>query len=187
MSECAEYSHVDTAIPGQPDYSALRELEAIAAAYDPSNPKFRFNYLFLNVVDNPAARLKPDNVDEIQWRGAIHRAGGMDNPDRLWPVQAKGFQDLLARKDAQVWTLIMLIVESKDVQITLLHPGFLGVNNKIGAVKLPEIDCCCSTPIPCCNGESNYTVRVRHPFLKCHGTRPRISTKVESLSIKCTT
>ena len=89
-------------LSGQPDFSALRELEAIAAAYDPNSPKFRFNYLFLNVVDNPAARLKPVDVDEIQWRGAIHKAGGLDNPDRLWPVQAKGFKDLLARKEAQV-------------------------------------------------------------------------------------
>lgn len=87
---------------GQPDFSAQREIEAIAACYDPNNPKFRFNYLFLNVVDNPAARVKPQDADELEWRGALHRAGGLNNPDRLWPVQAKGFKDLLARKDAQV-------------------------------------------------------------------------------------
>lgn len=33
----------------------------------------RFQYLFLNVVENPAARVKPPNVDELQWREAMQR------------------------------------------------------------------------------------------------------------------
>lgn len=89
-------------LSGQPDYSALKELEAVAAAYNPASPKFRFKALFLNVVDNPAARVKPPDVDELQWRAALQLAGGPDNPDRLWPVQAKGLQDLIVRKNAQV-------------------------------------------------------------------------------------
>lgn len=48
-------------------------------------------------MENPAARVKPPNVDELQWREAMQRAGGPDNPDRLWPVLAQGFTDLLAR------------------------------------------------------------------------------------------
>lgn len=86
----------------QPDFSALKELESIHNACEPSSPQCKFTYLFLNVVDNPAARVKPPNVDELQWRAALQRAGGLDNPDRLWPVQAKGFKDLIARKNAQV-------------------------------------------------------------------------------------
>lgn len=54
----------------------------------------------LNVVDNPAARVKPAAVDELQWRAALQRAGGPDNPDHLWPVLAQGFKDLLARCDS---------------------------------------------------------------------------------------
>lgn len=49
------------------------------------------------MVDNPAARVKPAGVDELQWRAALQRAGGPDNPDHLWPVLAQGFKDLLAR------------------------------------------------------------------------------------------
>lgn len=54
------------------------------------------------MVDDPAARVKPPGVDELRWRAALQRAGGPDNPDRLWPVQAIGFKDLIARKNAQV-------------------------------------------------------------------------------------
>ncbi len=49
-----------------------------------------------------AACAKPPNVDELQWRQAVERAGGLHNPDRLFPVPAQGFKDLLARKAAQV-------------------------------------------------------------------------------------
>ena len=31
----------------------------------------------------------------------MRRAGGVENNDRLWPVQAQGFKGLLARKAAQ--------------------------------------------------------------------------------------
>jgi nuclear pore complex protein Nup54 len=86
-----------------PDDSALKELQSIQDSYLPSpgNHRYRFQYLFLNVVENPAARVKPAEVDELQWREALRRAGGPDNPDRLWPVQAQGFKGLLARKAAQ--------------------------------------------------------------------------------------
>ncbi len=40
-------------------------------------------------------------MDELAWREALARAGGPDNPDHLWPVLARGFGDLLARKAAQ--------------------------------------------------------------------------------------
>lgn len=66
-----------------------------------NNYRYRFKYLFLNVVDNPAARVKPADVDELQWREALRRAGGPNNPNNLWPVQAQGFKALLARKAAQ--------------------------------------------------------------------------------------
>ena len=61
------------------------------------NPRYRFEHLLLNVVSNPAARVKPGGVDELAWREALQRAGGADNPDQLWPVLAQGFKDLLAR------------------------------------------------------------------------------------------
>ena len=43
-------------LPAQPDFSAIKELEAVASAYNTASPRFRFHHLFLNVVDNPAAR-----------------------------------------------------------------------------------------------------------------------------------
>lgn len=47
--------------PAQPDLAAIKEVEALKDAYVPwpGNHKHRFNYLFLNVVENPAARVKP--------------------------------------------------------------------------------------------------------------------------------
>ncbi|PRW60937.1 nuclear pore complex NUP54 [Chlorella sorokiniana] len=91
------------AAPAAPDLSAIRELESIKDSYvaGPTNQRYRFQHLLLNVVDNPAARVKPAGVDELQWREALQRAGGADNPDHLWPVLAHGFKDLLARKAAQ--------------------------------------------------------------------------------------
>lgn len=86
-----------------PDDSAVQEIESIKDSYmaAPGNHRYRFQYLFLNVVDNPAARVKPSGVDELAWREALRRAGGPENPDRLWPVLAEGFKGLLARKAAQ--------------------------------------------------------------------------------------
>jgi len=43
---------------GQMDLAAIRELEALRDAFvpRPGNQRFRFHYLFLNVVDDPAQR-----------------------------------------------------------------------------------------------------------------------------------
>ncbi|KAI3432424.1 hypothetical protein D9Q98_003978 [Chlorella vulgaris] len=94
---------VGGAAPVVPDLSAIRELESIKDSFVPggSNPRYRFQHLLLNVVEQPAARVKPAGVDELAWRAALQRAGGPDNVDGLWPVQAQGFKDLLARKAAQ--------------------------------------------------------------------------------------
>ncbi len=86
-----------------PDDSAIRELQSLRDAYVPApgNHRYRFARLLLNVVADPAQRVKPPDVDELAWREALARAGGPDNPDNLWPVLARGFGDLLARKAAQ--------------------------------------------------------------------------------------
>ena len=95
-----------------PDLSAINELEGIRHSYQAGpappagsgrhtkgepHPRFRFQQLLLNVVTDPAQRVKPAGVDELQWREALARAGGPDNADHLWPVLAQGFDDLLAR------------------------------------------------------------------------------------------
>lgn len=100
-------THCFTGLPPQPDLAAIKELEAIREAYTaaPGNPRYRFQHLFLNVVDNPAACAKPQGVDELRWREAMQRAGAAAGPSRLWPVLALGTRDLLARKDAQVHAL----------------------------------------------------------------------------------
>lgn len=67
----------------------------------PGNSRFKFQYLFLNVVKDPSQRVKPKDIDELQWREAMRRAGGPDNPRNLWPVPYNGFKGLLDRKAAQ--------------------------------------------------------------------------------------
>lgn len=63
--------------------STQRELEAIVAAYNPTSPGFKFQALFLNVVDNPAQRVKPPGLlDEVKWRQAMRDAGGPSNMDK---------------------------------------------------------------------------------------------------------
>ena len=41
-------------------------------------------------------------VGDLDWREATARAGGPNNPNRLWPVAVSGFDELLKRKNAQV-------------------------------------------------------------------------------------
>ena len=67
-----------------------------------ADPRTRFSHLFLNVVEHPGQRVRPPHVDALQWRQAVHAAGGESNPQHLWPVLAVGFKDLVARKQAQV-------------------------------------------------------------------------------------
>lgn len=54
----------------------------IANAFNPSSPEYKFQYLFLSVIENPAQRVKPPQVDETRWRQALAQAGGPDNPSR---------------------------------------------------------------------------------------------------------
>lgn len=86
-----------------PDDSAIRELQSIRESYVPApgNSRYKFQYLFLNVVKDPAHRVKPNDIDELQWREALRRAGGPDNPQNLWPIPYNGFKGLLDRKAAQ--------------------------------------------------------------------------------------
>ena len=53
-----------TGMPAQPDLDAIRELEALRKAFQaaPGNHQFRFQHLFLNVVDHPAARIRPQGA-----------------------------------------------------------------------------------------------------------------------------
>ena len=53
----------------------------------------------------PQQRGRPPGVDELTWKQALKDAGGEDNPDGLWPVQANGFGDLLKRAQAQAQAL----------------------------------------------------------------------------------
>ncbi|GBF92146.1 nuclear pore complex [Raphidocelis subcapitata] len=77
-----------------------RELQEIANCYTPGHSSYKFSHLFLSVV-RPEQRVRPAGVDELSWKQAIKEAGGENNPDGLWPVQANGFGDLLKRAQAQ--------------------------------------------------------------------------------------
>ncbi len=99
-SRCCRRSR-SRAAAGAGGDSAAKEIGEIKASYTPGAPGYKFQYLLLNVVDNPAQRIKPGGVDEMRWRQALAAAGGADNPDRLWPVAAHGFRDLTARSAAQ--------------------------------------------------------------------------------------
>lgn len=84
------------------------------------------------MVDNPAARVKPPDADELQWRAALQLAGGPENPDRLWPVQAKGFKDLIARKNAQVCESWIISSKWKRFKATFLGSREWTMDNKKG-------------------------------------------------------
>lgn len=61
---------------------AGKELDQLLNAYNPSSPTYKFQHLFFNIVEDPAQRVKPANVDELRWRQALKEAGGPDNRDR---------------------------------------------------------------------------------------------------------
>lgn len=51
-------------VPAQPDLDSIRELEALRHAFQaaPGNHRYCFQHLFLNVVDHPAARVRPQGM-----------------------------------------------------------------------------------------------------------------------------
>jgi len=85
-----------------------QELATIDDSYnpDPQNSRYRFRALFYNVVDDPNQKQKPLGVDEVRWRESLAAIGGLNNPERLWPVQASGFSDLEARLNQQEKTIV---------------------------------------------------------------------------------
>lgn len=44
----------------------------------------------------------PAGIGDLEWREATSKAGGVSNPNRLWPVAVSGFDELLKRKTVQV-------------------------------------------------------------------------------------
>lgn len=53
------------------------------SAYNPSSAGFKFQSLFLNVVNNPQQRVKPPGLlDEVKWKQALRDAGGPNNLDK---------------------------------------------------------------------------------------------------------
>jgi len=76
------------------------EIQAISDALTRSNgnPAYRFRTLLLNIVEAPEQRLRPAGVDELAWREALADAGGEGGGgDGLWPILARGFEDLCSR------------------------------------------------------------------------------------------
>ena len=67
--------------------------------------RYRFRALLLNMEPNPAARRKPEGVDELRWREALEEAGGERNAEGMWPVLAEGFADLCKRYGVQTGAL----------------------------------------------------------------------------------
>lgn len=51
-------------VPAQPDLDAIRELEALRQAFQAGlgNHRFRFQHLFLNVVEHPGAHVRPQGM-----------------------------------------------------------------------------------------------------------------------------
>ena len=44
----------------------------------------------------------PAGIGDLECREATNKAGGVNNPNRLWPVAVSGFDELLTRKTVQV-------------------------------------------------------------------------------------
>eukprot|EP00878_Enallax_costatus_P003171 GHUV01003371.1.p1 GENE.GHUV01003371.1~~GHUV01003371.1.p1 ORF type:complete len:463 (+),score=140.84 GHUV01003371.1:198-1586(+) len=120
------------------------ELEAVATAYMPNHPSFKFQHLFLSVVDNPAQRVKPPRVlDELSWKQALRDAGGPDNPDRLWPVVASGFHDLLTRGQAQATALEdnrQRLDQLRDVAHKLAQRQATEIASRVAAARQKHVE-----------------------------------------------
>ncbi|DBA75950.1 TPA: hypothetical protein ACH3X2_008889 [Trebouxia sp. C0005] len=80
---------------------ASQEIVAISRAFDKQSSEYRFRHLFLNVVDDPRRYPCPKGIGDLEWREATSKAGGVSNPNRLWPVAVSGFDELLKRKTVQ--------------------------------------------------------------------------------------
>ena len=61
--------------------------------------------------------MRPQVVDELKWREALQKAGGANNANRLWPVQALGPKDLLARKEAQVLSSLTCSISGANLLV----------------------------------------------------------------------
>lgn len=90
------------AAPPQPAHQPSLAVSELVAQLDPKDARFRFRELFLNVVDDERARIRPDGIEESRWRDALASCGPTGDPRRLWPVAAGGFDDLTARLNEQV-------------------------------------------------------------------------------------
>jgi len=78
-----------------------KEVKAVYEAYNEADVKYKFKRLLYNVYNDPSQKVRPHDVDDVQWREALEEVGGPDNEQRLWPVMARGFKDLKQRLDAQ--------------------------------------------------------------------------------------
>eukprot|EP00201_Polytomella_parva_P020804 CAMPEP_0175043446 /NCGR_PEP_ID=MMETSP0052_2-20121109/3193_1 /TAXON_ID=51329 ORGANISM="Polytomella parva, Strain SAG 63-3" /NCGR_SAMPLE_ID=MMETSP0052_2 /ASSEMBLY_ACC=CAM_ASM_000194 /LENGTH=358 /DNA_ID=CAMNT_0016306509 /DNA_START=409 /DNA_END=1485 /DNA_ORIENTATION=+ len=77
-------------------------MQRIVDAYDVTHPDYRFQHFFLSVVEDPLQRSRPPLViSEAAWRQALEAAGGPENPDKLWPIEAKGASDLIIHAQQQ--------------------------------------------------------------------------------------
>jgi hypothetical protein len=61
---------------------AQRDIETLVSYYKPGTQRYRFLYLFKSVVEDPAKRVRPPDVEEAMWRQALQECGGPDNPDK---------------------------------------------------------------------------------------------------------
>ncbi|GLC45771.1 hypothetical protein PLESTB_001157800 [Pleodorina starrii] len=96
---------------------AVRSLTRLAAAYTPSSPDFRFQTLFVSVVERPEQRVKPPGaVDENKWRAALAAIKGPNNPQKLWPVVANGFADLNTRSRMQAEAVAQNAARLRELQ-----------------------------------------------------------------------
>lgn len=62
---------------------AVRSLTRLASAYNPASQDYRFQTLFVSVVERPEQRVKPPScVDENRWRAALAAVKGPNNPQK---------------------------------------------------------------------------------------------------------
>ncbi|KXZ53344.1 hypothetical protein GPECTOR_7g1239 [Gonium pectorale] len=111
------------ALPGLVDPSgltqddAVRSLTRLAAAYNPNSPDYRFQTLFVSVVERPEQRVKPPGpVDENRWRAALAAIRGPGNAQKLWPVVANGFRDLNTRSKMQTEAVSQNAARLRELQ-----------------------------------------------------------------------
>lgn len=82
-------------------------------------------------------------IGDLEWREATNKAGGANNPNRLWPVAVSGFDALLQRKTAQV-----LFTAQATIVLQCICDSMTVATNALAAARCPMAMQCTTCVAP---------------------------------------